>query len=85
MSTTKRPIDRDLLKRANAKAKVSRLPGYLTTREVGELLGMDASQVSRYHTSGRMPAIKIGTQLLFQPEAVARFDKRPPGNPNFQK
>lgn len=62
---------------------VSELTGYLTASEAAALLGVSHVQVTRYVAAMRLPAKRIGRQMLIPERAVHKFQKRPRGNPNF--
>ena len=50
----------------------------LTTRDVGELLGLSSATVLRYWRSGRLPGIRLASNVLrFDPrELEAWLDER---------
>ena len=64
---------------------MSTINGYLTSSEAAEIIGVSRSQVSRYVSSGKLPARRVGQQLLIREKDAKKFKRPPPGNPNFQK
>lgn len=52
-----------------------KMPKYLTTAQVAEMLGYDGSTITRWAKSGKLPAVLqvAGSGvLLFDPDAVAK-------------
>lgn len=64
---------------------MSSIPGYLTTSEAADLIGIDHSQVCRYCQDGSLKATKVGNQWMIKREDAKKFERRPVGNPEFQK
>lgn len=63
---------------------VSTIPGYYTTIEAAEAIGISESQCSRYIRDGRLGgAITVGNCWLIPVTSVEWFERRPVGNPNF--
>lgn len=62
---------------------MSTVPGYASAAEAAEYLDIDHSQVCRYCTDGRLPAIKVGNQWLIKNADLRKFQKPPRGNPNL--
>jgi excisionase family DNA binding protein len=50
-----------------------RTSGLLSVREVAAAAGVSPSLIYREVERGRLPALKVGTRLRFEPEAVARW------------
>ena len=61
------------------------IPGYYTMDEAAEVIGVSASQVSRYITGGKLSAIDLGGQKLLEQQAVHKFERTPVGNPAFRR
>lgn len=61
------------------------IPGYLTTDEAAERIGVDASQVRRYCLAGLLDARKAGNRWMIPAKQVRKFKRPPVGNPNFRK
>jgi excisionase family DNA binding protein len=58
--------------------------GFLTTREAGLRLGVSAARVRQLVAGGRIPARKIGRDLLVEEKALNKYLKTPrrgPGRP----
>jgi excisionase family DNA binding protein len=62
-----------------------RIPGYCTVPEAAEKLQLDISMVRRYCQLGRLTAAKMGGTWLIWEENLETFERRPPGNPNWQR
>lgn len=60
------------------------IPGYLSTREAADLLGVDVSQVARLVKSDRIHGIKIGRDWIVSRESVEEYfkTKSPKGQPS---
>lgn len=60
------------------------IPGYLSTREAADLLGVDVSQVARLVKSGRIHGVKIGRDWTISRESVEEYykTKSPKGQPS---
>jgi len=61
------------------------VPGYYTMDEAADVLKVSVSQISRYISAGRMPAIDLGRQKLIEQHVVHTFEKPPIGNPQFRE
>jgi excisionase family DNA binding protein len=53
----------------------------LTTIEAAERLGVTPRRVRQWVEEGQLPAEKIGRDYLISEEAIASFQRRPPGRP----
>ena len=54
---------------------------YLTTAQVAQRLGRDASQVRRWCESGRLPATKLGHIWAIEESALSGFETPTRGRP----
>lgn len=60
------------------------LPGYVTSEQAAELIGVSQEQVLRYFRGtglARLPAVRIGRSWLVKLEDVRNFERPPMGNP----
>lgn len=64
---------------------MSSIPGFVTVDEAAGIIGVHRSQISRYCTSGKLPARKVGNQWLIKRDDAKRFKRPPVGNPEFQR
>lgn len=53
---------------------------YLTTQQVGEILGVSRPRIIALIQAGRLPAQKVGRDWLIRPDDLANFKLRPQGN-----
>jgi excisionase family DNA binding protein len=53
----------------------------LTTKEAGEILGVNASRVRQLILSGRLPATKLGRDLFIKEKDLKKVAVRKPGRP----
>jgi excisionase family DNA binding protein len=54
-------------------SKIERLPGLLTAPQLVPLLGMSRTTIYQYVAEGRIPYIRIGTMIRFDPHAIAAW------------
>lgn len=64
---------------------MSAFPGFLTTYEAAEQLGVSHAQVTRYIKDDLLDAQKQGNQWFIRASSVKKFKPPKRGNPNFQK
>jgi excisionase family DNA binding protein len=60
------------------------MPDYVTTREVGRLLGITDRRVRQLIAEGRLPACKLGKVYLIRREDIERVRRRIGGWPKGQ-
>lgn len=53
--------------------KIERLTGLLTAPQLVPLLGMSRTTIYQYVADGRIPYIRIGTMIRFDPHAIAAW------------
>jgi len=53
----------------------------LTTKEAGEILGVNASRVRQLILAGRLPATKLGRDLFIKEKDLKKVANRKPGRP----
>lgn len=63
----------------------TKIPGYCTTTEAAERLGIHTSLVCRYCREQRLEAINLGKQWMIDEHKLSEFEnqERRVGNPNF--
>lgn len=61
------------------------IPGYYTLSEAADVIGVSASQVTRYIQQGLLKAVDLGHQILIEQAQVHNFSRPPRGNPNFRR
>ena len=54
-------------------SRIERLPGLLTVKQLVPLIGMSRTTIYEYVTTGRIPYIRIGTMIRFDPYAIATW------------
>src|SRR5216683_4895903 len=59
--------------------EIPNLPGYVSTKEAADLLGVSDKRVYQYVRAGRLPAQRIGHILILPVEAVKQFKPSPSG------
>ncbi len=55
------------------------LPGYLSTSEAADILGVSLRTIHDYIEKGQLPAWKVGNVVALAEEAVRQFRRRPVG------
>lgn len=53
--------------------KIEQLQGLLTAPQLVPLLGMSRTTIYQYVADGRIPYIRIGTMIRFDPHAIAAW------------
>lgn len=61
------------------------IPGYYTAQEAADIIGVGYSQVCNYVNDKKLPALRLGTQILIEQSAVHKFKRPLRGNPEFRK
>ena len=57
----------------NLASQMERLPGLLTVRQLVPLIGVSRTTVYEYVAAGRIPYIRIGSMIRFDPHAIAEW------------
>lgn len=52
-------------------SRIERLHGLLTVKQLVSLTGISRTTIYEYVTAGRIPHIRIGTMIRFDPHAIA--------------
>src|SRR5258708_35722884 len=55
------------------------VPGYVSSKQAAEMLGITDKRVYRYIDLGRLPAYKSGGVFLLAQEDIRQFKLNPPG------
>jgi excisionase family DNA binding protein len=54
-------------------SKIDQLSGLLTVRQLISLVGMSRTTIYEYVTAKRIPYLRIGTMIRFDPHAIAEW------------
>lgn len=64
---------------------MSLVPHHLTTFEAASILKCGHSTICRYVRQNKLPHKKLGNNILIPEQAVRKFERPAPGNPQFKK
>ena len=64
---------------------MSTIPGFYTVHEAAVVLQRDHSTICRYVRDGKIPAKRIGREMLLDQKIVKQFVLPEPGNPALKK
>ena len=61
------------------KSKTFTIPGYVTTKQAAQMLGVSNHRMYQYVKEGRLPVVQIGKAFMLRIEDVEQFQPHPSG------
>src|SRR5215472_3397344 len=62
-----------------AEKNVSEIPGYISTKQAAQMLGVSHHRLYQYVKAGRLPVVHVGKAFMLRTEDVEHFKPNPSG------
>lgn len=60
-------------------SETSEIPGYISTKQAAQMLGVSNHRMYQYVKAGRLPVVHVGKSFMLRVEDVRRFKPNPSG------